>query len=295
MRNRPLVVAATVAAGLGLALPAGAVDEPAQARLVKSGTNAAGQNVKVWSVDGHQVRAVGSTDPHLVSARVTEKTEDTPGTAAVRVGFESDPTEDVSVAQARENARSDGNPRTTAPAEQQLAASTAPQSWCVYQNVSGDDVHTKTCNVRITDFARNGNQWYNDSVTGSAWSTDGTGDLEVECFDCDRIEKYGSYLSYEAGNEIPRWDPNSTVDRGSCKTVTVGVTSPKTGIGYTESRSVCPDKLSPWRIGELSTGAIWTGPPAPIGDYRGLVYTAMDHSPRGVGTLTYLHAYVYWD
>jgi len=171
-------------------------------------------------------------------------------------------------------------------------------SWCVYSDWDGDDVHAKTCNIRRLDQQRTSprlTNWLSESTTGSAWSDDGENG-HGGCFNCDAIDKYNAQLVYMANAgvvQIPQWEPNSTINlEDSCRTVSTSVQGPS-GFSYGSSQTVCPDSLGPYGVDVQSSGSQWKGDAAGPGKYRGIVFALIARTYQGVQkTVLYHHVHI---
>lgn len=115
-----------------------------------------------------------------------------------------------------------------------------------------------------------GDWWLNSKYKFSAHSTDG-GIIRPL-----RLWSAGWSLGWSANNVVYDWEPDTTISKGSCTTVTTSVTPAVGSIGI--SGQVCPEKVSPWRITSRESGSIWMGQSSGT-DYYAAFGVQANHNP----------------
>ncbi len=131
------------------------------------------------------------------------------------------------------------------------------ESWCVttaYQQVS-----TQACDYATFDYKGSNGDWYiADHQQASGVSTD------TSWWSPKRLTQIYVYVSYPAGNQIVQWKPGGTAyEPSSCAQVTIGFTSQATGIGISETDTICSDWFGPYTLSTSTSsprfGTQWNG------------------------------------
>jgi hypothetical protein len=161
-----------------------------------------------------------------------------------------------------------------------VAASPAPvyDSFCASLKSDAGVVKSYACDERRKDQVV-GTDWYvEDAFTDSAVSTDTC----LACWKPDRLTKIYADLHFSSGNSVTKWTPTSTLaEPSSCRDVTISLSSPKTGIGYSETAHVCSDNFGPHNIGSTVFGSTWNGHEPSANWYEATEGVSIVHSPSG--------------
>jgi hypothetical protein len=142
-------------------------------------------------------------------------------------------------------------------------------------------VRTDACTTRYLDQDNGGSDWYiADQSQESGRSTD------VRSWFPDRLTRIYEYLFYPTNNQFVQWDPGTTrPEPSSCAQVTVGISSARTGVGYSVSQSVCADSFGPFQLDTGTSyprfGSVWNGYEPQSGWYEGTAAVDLLHSPPG--------------
>ncbi|MDP9183552.1 MAG: hypothetical protein M3P04_12345, partial [Actinomycetota bacterium] len=124
-----------------------------------------------------------------------------------------------------------------------------------------------------------GSDWYvADSFTDSAVSTDTC----LVCWAPDHLTKIYTDLHFSSGNSVVKWTPTSTLaEPSSCRDVTLSLSSPKTGIGYSETAHVCSNSFGPHNVASTTFGSTWDGHEPKANWYEATEGVSIVHSPPG--------------
>jgi hypothetical protein len=151
-------------------------------------------------------------------------------------------------------------------------------------NAVGDSNHAygRVCVVQNLITATSNGTWYiGDQTSGSA---NDTATLHA-------LTRFHAWDSYPTGNGIVEWNPQSTIPKGSCSNVTASLSY--SGVGVSQSSTVCPDKLTP-TIYDHGFGTEWSGC-----DHHAYVEGApgVDVDKRGptASAVVTAWSYIHWD
>lgn len=160
-------------------------------------------------------------------------------------------------------------------------------------SLSGDNGHLTSygCSVVFLDWAVTGDWWLAYETSASAastinriWSHPFTGFQMVT-------------ITPNPGNILVKWAPTGVIyPPTNCTTKTWSVTSPQTGIGYSESGTSCADSVAPviqWNP-YVIYGTHWSGVNFRAGFYEGLNYTHLIHSPYGANPGSFVSLSLWW-
>jgi hypothetical protein len=178
-----------------------------------------------------------------------------------------------------------------------LASGSIYDSWCVSLSQDGNRVHSSGCDVQRLDQQRGGDWYLGDEFQDSGVSTD-TCSL---CAGQDRLTQLWSDLAYPSNNTIVNHNPaGSASEPSSCRSVMVGVTSPETGLQYTETQSLCSSNFGPHslRTGPSSPvfGVVWNGTEPHANWWEATEGVDVVHDPAGASpsaSLTISQTYNY--
>ncbi|MGL5824157.1 MAG: hypothetical protein ACRCYU_04870 [Nocardioides sp.] len=71
---------------------------------------------------------------------------------------------------------------------------------------------------------------------------------------------------------------------------------PETGVDYTTTANVCPDKLDPWRSPAYQYfGAKWTGDAAPADETRGAIASSLQRIVKGDPRTAVSESWLQWN
>jgi len=155
-----------------------------------------------------------------------------------------------------------------------LARSVYSQPCFSYTNPSGH-VYFYGCDTQWLDQTY-GYDWYmfdQQQVSGRSDCS--------QWFWCDRLTQLYNYVSYSAGNGVIQWSPDSTTSVGSCRQQMVGITSPQSGLGYSETSTVCPNTFGPYVLNSTQFGAVWNGYEGWNDDWESSMAEDLVHNPPG--------------
>ncbi|EWT00377.1 hypothetical protein N865_16045 [Intrasporangium oryzae NRRL B-24470] len=208
------------------------------------------------------VRSFGDMDPEGTAALLKARSASTGGTLTL-----ASPTKQT----------------TTSTTSAVLAA--APvllDSVCADASGDAGNATSHACAVRYIDWSSGGDVYYSHKEKVTARDDDWWYALDTAKV----------WVVYGSGNSVVDWDPYTTIPRGSCGTVSVGVTDPKTGVNIGYSGTVCPDKEGPvWTDSNRGYGAYWSGYSR---DYQGAVATSVVHSPPSASGSMTVKTYIHW-
>jgi hypothetical protein len=154
-------------------------------------------------------------------------------------------------------------------------------SWCASVSQAGGRVKTSACELQYLDQAIGSNWYMGDDFTVSGVSTDTC----VWCVGRDSLTQIWGDVAYPIYNQIAKWTPTATASEpSSCRQVTIGLTSPASGLGYSETTSVCANNFGPHNLNTSNTkerfGAVWNGKEPTNGSwYEGAEGIDIVHDP----------------
>lgn len=163
-----------------------------------------------------------------------------------------------------------------------MAAQSSPapvyDSFCASLKSDAGVVKSYACDERRKDQVT-GSDWYvEDAFTDSAVSTDTC----LACWMPDRLTKVYADLHFASGNSTTKWTPTSTISEpSSCRDVTLSLSSPKTGIGYSETAHVCSDSFGLHNVAPAVFGTTWAGHEPKANWYEATEGVNIVHSPPG--------------
>ena len=138
----------------------------------------------------------------------------------------------------------------TTPAVATATAATPYDSWCTDVIANGGDQSAHACIIRYLDYSSAGLRYFThkQKVTAkddSFWMV---------------LSSATQWYVAPSGNTVVDWDPMRTESIGSCGTVTLGATDPKTGTSMGYSGAVCPNKFGPTQTDyNRGFGSFWGG------------------------------------
>lgn len=176
------------------------------------------------------------------------------------------------VAAAKARAAASGRAPTTS-----AAASSIHDSWCAdFKTTKGDgSKHNHACVVRYRDAGNTSYVWLANKMKATGWVRDPGAAY-------DRLKGVGMQLRYvNERSKAVDWDPYATSTVGDCRSFDTTVEG-KSGTSYSQSTTVCPDKISPHASDDFQWfGSRWTsGGQAPADETRGTVATSLQQIPK---------------
>jgi hypothetical protein len=144
----------------------------------------------------------------------------------------------------------------------------------------GGDLEAYGCEVQYLDYRNGSDWWIGDEFRASGVSTDTC----TNCWSPARLTQIWVDIAYGSGNRIVKWNPTSTTHPpSSCHSVTFGVSSPKTGLGYSETMNVCSESVGPHVLStnEQGTrfGTVWNGKEPSANWWEATHGADVNHSP----------------
>lgn len=159
-----------------------------------------------------------------------------------------------------------------------------------FKHTPGDGTkYNHACVTRFRDFTGRHRKFIGTKMKATGWQDNGG------LFN-DSINGVGIRAEYAHDDAYAvDWDPYSTDEVGSCRSVEVSAESPKSGASYSTSTEVCPEKISPWHSPAFQYfGSKWTGDPAPEEERRGVVAASVVSIPRSGTTAYAIRAWLRW-